>query len=186
MTRTPHVPSPPGHQRAPGRSAPDEDPAHGAVPTTAATTTTPKPRRAGAQRSQARPRASGTTATAASLGAGIPAAVRAAIAEHARAELPNEACGLLLLAGDQAVEYVAGENASPSPYFFELRLDPVAWADIGDRDLEQALLAVGKRRGAFIHHVKQMKTRQRFRDLPVDVVAGAHSTPPVAAAAEPL
>ena len=24
------------------------------------------------------------------------------------------------------------ENASPSPYFFELRLDPVAWADIGD------------------------------------------------------
>ena len=45
----------------------------------------------------------------------IPAAVRAAIAEHARAELPNEACGLLLLDGDEAVEYVPGENASPSP-----------------------------------------------------------------------
>lgn len=70
----------------------------------------------------------------------IPAAVRAAIAEHARAELPNEACGLLLLDGDRAVEYVPGENASPSPYFFELRLDPVAWADIGDRDLEQAVV----------------------------------------------
>ncbi len=64
----------------------------------------------------------------------IPAAVRAAIAEHARAELPNEACGLLLLDGDVAVEYVPGENASPSPYYFELRLDPVAWADLGDRD----------------------------------------------------
>ena len=70
----------------------------------------------------------------------IPAAVRSAIAEHARAELPNEACGLLLLDGEVAVEYVAGENASPSPYFFELRLDPVAWADIGDRDLEQAVV----------------------------------------------
>lgn len=70
----------------------------------------------------------------------IPAAVRSAIAEHARAELPNEACGLLLLDGDEAVEYVPGENASPSPYFFELRLDPVAWADIGDRDLEQAVV----------------------------------------------
>ena len=70
----------------------------------------------------------------------IPASVRAAIAGHARRELPNEACGLLLLDGDQAVEYVAGENASPSPYFFELRLDPVAWADIGDRDLEQAVV----------------------------------------------
>jgi len=70
----------------------------------------------------------------------IPAAVRAEIAEHARAELPNEACGLLLLEGDVAVEYVPGENASPSPYYFELRLDPVAWADLGDRDVEQAVV----------------------------------------------
>jgi proteasome lid subunit RPN8/RPN11 len=70
----------------------------------------------------------------------IPAAVRSEIAEHARAELPNEACGLLLLDGDHAVEYVAGENASPSPYYFELRLDPVVWADLGDRDVEQAVV----------------------------------------------
>jgi len=70
----------------------------------------------------------------------IPAAVRAAIAEHARAELPNEACGLLLLDGNRAVEYVPGENASPSPYYFELRLDPVVWADLGDRDVEQAVV----------------------------------------------
>ena len=70
----------------------------------------------------------------------IPAAVRAAIAAHARAELPNEACGLLLLEDDEAVEYVPAENASPSPYYFELRLDPVVWADLGDRDLEQAVV----------------------------------------------
>ncbi len=70
----------------------------------------------------------------------IPAAVRSAIAEHARAELPNEACGLLLLDGETAVEYVRGENASPSPYYFELRLDPVVWADLVDRDLEQAVV----------------------------------------------
>jgi proteasome lid subunit RPN8/RPN11 len=70
----------------------------------------------------------------------IPVAVRSAIAGHARAELPNEACGLLLLDGDLAVEYVAGENASPSPYYFELRLDPVVWADLGDREVEQAVV----------------------------------------------
>jgi proteasome lid subunit RPN8/RPN11 len=70
----------------------------------------------------------------------IPPGVRTAIAEHARAELPNEACGLLLLDGEVAVEYVPGENASPSPYVFELRLDPVVWADLGDRDLEQAVV----------------------------------------------
>jgi proteasome lid subunit RPN8/RPN11 len=70
----------------------------------------------------------------------IPAAVRAAIVAHAEAELPNESCGLLLLEGERAVEYVAAENASPSPYFFELRLDPLVWADIGDRDVEQAVV----------------------------------------------
>ena len=70
----------------------------------------------------------------------IPAAVRAAIVAHAEAELPNESCGLLLLEGDTAVEYVAAENASPSPYFFELRLDPLVWADLGDRDVEQAVV----------------------------------------------
>jgi len=70
----------------------------------------------------------------------IPAAVRSEIAEHARAELPNEACGLLLLDGNVAIEYVPGENASPSPYYFELRLDPVAWADLGDRNVEQAVV----------------------------------------------
>lgn len=70
----------------------------------------------------------------------IPAAVRAAIVAHAQAELPNESCGLLLLEGETAVEYVAAENASPSPYFFELRLDPLVWADIGDRDVEQAVV----------------------------------------------
>ena len=70
----------------------------------------------------------------------IPAAVRSAIAEHARAELPNEACGLLLLEDDVAVEYVAAENASPSPYFFELQLDPLVWADLGERDVEQAVV----------------------------------------------
>ena len=70
----------------------------------------------------------------------IPAAVRAEIAAHARAELPNEACGLLLLEGDVAIEYVPGENASPSPYYFELRLDPVVWADLDYRDVEQAVV----------------------------------------------
>ena len=70
----------------------------------------------------------------------IPAEVRSAIAEHARAELPNESCGLLLLERGVAIEYVPAENASPSPTFFELRLDPVQWADLGERDVEQAIV----------------------------------------------
>lgn len=69
----------------------------------------------------------------------MPEAVRAALADHAREELPNEACGLVLFDGDVAVEYVRGTNASPSPYHFQLELDPVAWADLNDRDLVQAV-----------------------------------------------
>src|SRR6185436_2623128 len=38
------------------------------------------------------------------------------------------------------VEYMAAENASPSPYFFELKLDPLVWADLGERDVEQAVV----------------------------------------------
>lgn len=66
--------------------------------------------------------------------------VRAAIAAHARDEEPNEACGLVLIDGDRAVEYVRGSNATPSPYRFELYIDPLVWADIGDRDLDQGVV----------------------------------------------
>jgi proteasome lid subunit RPN8/RPN11 len=70
----------------------------------------------------------------------VPAEVRAAIRDHALAEKPNESCGLLLLNGDQAVRYVRGTNVSASPYRFELYLDPVEWADIGDTGLGQAVV----------------------------------------------
>lgn len=70
----------------------------------------------------------------------IPADVRTQIVEHAQAEAPNESCGLLLLDGDRAVEYVPATNAAASPYRFELFLDPERWADIGDANFEQAVV----------------------------------------------
>jgi proteasome lid subunit RPN8/RPN11 len=57
----------------------------------------------------------------------IPVEVRAALAEHARAEEPNEACGLPLLRDGRAERYVAGRNAAESPYRFELDVDPEVW-----------------------------------------------------------
>lgn len=67
----------------------------------------------------------------------VPPAVREALAEHAREELPNESCGLLLLDGERAVEYVPAVNRAASPYRFELYLDPVRWSDI---ELDQAVV----------------------------------------------
>ena len=57
----------------------------------------------------------------------IPPEVRRALEEHARAEAPNEACGLVVLRDGVAERYVAGENAAGSPYRFELRVDPEVW-----------------------------------------------------------
>jgi [CysO sulfur-carrier protein]-S-L-cysteine hydrolase len=57
----------------------------------------------------------------------IPAEVRRALEEHARAEDPNEACGLLAFRDGVAERYVEGRNAAASPYRFELEVDPDTW-----------------------------------------------------------
>ena len=57
----------------------------------------------------------------------VPPAVREALAEHARAELPNESCGLLVLRDGVAERYEPGRNAAASPYRFELDVDPALW-----------------------------------------------------------
>ena len=55
----------------------------------------------------------------------IPAPVREAMAEHARDESPNEACGLIVVKDGVAERYVAGRNAAESPYRFELDVPPI-------------------------------------------------------------
>jgi proteasome lid subunit RPN8/RPN11 len=57
----------------------------------------------------------------------VPGAVREALEEHARAEAPNEACGLVVLRDGIAERYVPGRNAAASPYRFELEVDPETW-----------------------------------------------------------
>jgi proteasome lid subunit RPN8/RPN11 len=57
----------------------------------------------------------------------VPEALRAQLAEHAEAELPNEACGLVVLRDGTAERYVRGRNGAESPYRFELDVDPETW-----------------------------------------------------------
>ncbi len=70
----------------------------------------------------------------------IPADVRAAIAAHARAEEPNEACGLVLLRDGDAVRFEPARNTEPSPYFFRLEFDPGRWMDLWDEGYEIGIL----------------------------------------------
>ncbi|MGH2922126.1 MAG: hypothetical protein ACRDKU_08690, partial [Gaiellaceae bacterium] len=46
----------------------------------------------------------------------IPPEIRAQLAQHAREEAPNEACGLLVLQDGKALRYERGRNAEPSPF----------------------------------------------------------------------
>jgi proteasome lid subunit RPN8/RPN11 len=57
----------------------------------------------------------------------IPARVRDALVEHAEAEKPNEACGLVAFRNGVAERYIAGRNKAASPYRFELETEPEAW-----------------------------------------------------------
>jgi proteasome lid subunit RPN8/RPN11 len=50
----------------------------------------------------------------------IPAEVRTELAEHARSEEPNEACGLVVVKDGIAIRYEPGTNEDASPYRFNL------------------------------------------------------------------
>ena len=67
-------------------------------------------------------------------------ALRRALEEHAAAEAPNEACGLILLRDTVAEHYLPCLNAAASPYRFDLRVpDPVVIADAEDDGYELAV-----------------------------------------------
>jgi proteasome lid subunit RPN8/RPN11 len=51
----------------------------------------------------------------------VPADVRRALEEHAEAEAPNEACGLVALRDGVAERYIPCINEAASPFRFELK-----------------------------------------------------------------
>jgi proteasome lid subunit RPN8/RPN11 len=57
----------------------------------------------------------------------VPPGIREALVEHATAEAPNEACGVVVLREGVAERYVAGRNGAASPYRFELEVPPETW-----------------------------------------------------------
>ncbi len=68
------------------------------------------------------------------------AALRRALEEHAAAEAPNEACGLVALRDGVAERYIPCVNTAASPYRFELRVpDPALIVDLEDEGYELAV-----------------------------------------------
>ena len=57
----------------------------------------------------------------------VPPELRRELERHAAEEVPNEACGLVLLRDGRAVGYERGRNAEASPYRFRLEVEPEVW-----------------------------------------------------------
>ena len=70
----------------------------------------------------------------------VPAELRRALEEHAAAEAPNEACGLLALRDGTAERFIPCVNTAASPYRFDLRVpDPALVFDLEDAGYELAV-----------------------------------------------
>ncbi len=77
-------------------------------------------------------------------GLAIPAAVAAELLAHARAELPNEACGLLSgsLADGRATAFHPTRNAEASPLRYSVHPDDLVRITFAIDDVGQDLVAV--------------------------------------------
>ena len=70
----------------------------------------------------------------------MPADVRAAVAEHARAEQPNESCGLLVVRNGVALRYEPGTNLEASPFRFAIKPADPATLFLEDEGYEIGLV----------------------------------------------
>ena len=70
----------------------------------------------------------------------MPDALRRALEEHAEAEAPNEACGLVALRDGVAERYIPCVNVAASPYRFDLRVpDPELIFELEEEGRELAV-----------------------------------------------
>ncbi|MEO8462384.1 MAG: M67 family metallopeptidase [Chloroflexota bacterium] len=77
----------------------------------------------------------------------LPPAIRAGIIEHARAELPNEACGLII--GDRpaaergvALRWIPTRNRAGSPYRYEIDSEDLLRLTIAADDADEVFWAI--------------------------------------------
>ena len=77
----------------------------------------------------------------------LPEAIREAIVAHARAEAPNEACGLIIgdraaADGGRALRWEATRNKAASPYRYEIDADDLLRLTIATDDADEVFWAI--------------------------------------------
>ena len=79
--------------------------------------------------------------------AGIPATMVQTLIDHARAETPNEACGLIVgdrpaASGGRALRFEAARNAAASPYRYEIHPDDLYRLTVATDDADQVFWGI--------------------------------------------
>ncbi len=79
--------------------------------------------------------------------ASLPAAIRASLVAHARAEYPNEACGLIVgdapaAAGGRALRFEATSNKAASPFRYEIDPDDLYRLTIATDDADEVFWGI--------------------------------------------
>ena len=83
----------------------------------------------------------------ASLSASLPAAMVQAIIDHARADYPNEACGVIVgdkpaVNGGTALRWVPTRNEAASPYRYRVHADDLLRLTIATDEADQVFWAI--------------------------------------------
>jgi [CysO sulfur-carrier protein]-S-L-cysteine hydrolase len=79
--------------------------------------------------------------------ASLAADIVQALIDHARAEVPNEACGLIVgdryaAEGGQALRYEPARSRTPSPYVYEIHPDDLLRLTIATDEAEEVFWAI--------------------------------------------
>ena len=85
--------------------------------------------------------------TGVAVGAVLPSAIAGAILAHARAEQPNEACGLIagdapFSEGGRPLRWIPARNALASPYRFEIDPDDLLRHSLAIDDADEVIWAI--------------------------------------------
>ncbi len=78
---------------------------------------------------------------------GLPDSIRAAIVDQARAEYPNEACGLIIgpapaAAGGEALRFEPTHNKAASPYRYEIDPDDLYRISVAADDADEVVWGI--------------------------------------------
>ena len=120
----------------------------------------------------------------------LPALIADAILAHARAELPNEACGLIagdapFSAGGRPLRWIPARNALASPYRFEIHPDDLLRQSLAIDDAGEVIWAIVHSHVASAARPSASDLREARHPAALQLIASTEATSAASAAGGP-